>query len=32
MDTKEKDPRTHVIIGAAMGVHREMGQGFLEKV
>ena len=32
MDVKEKDPRTHTIIGAAMEVHREMGPGFLEAV
>jgi GxxExxY protein len=28
----EKDPRTHCIIGAAMDVHRHLGQGFLEAV
>ena len=32
MDGKEKDPRTHAIIGAAMEIHREMGPGFLEAV
>jgi GxxExxY protein len=29
---KNKDPRTHKIIGIAMEVHREMGPGFLEAV
>lgn len=29
---KEKDQRTHNIIGASMEVHREMGPGFLEAV
>ena len=32
MDPKEKDSRTHAIIGAAMEVDREMGPGFLEAV
>lgn len=28
----EKDPQSHAIIGAAMEVHRELGNGFLELV
>jgi GxxExxY protein len=29
---KDRDPRTHAIIGAAIEVHRQMGHGFLEAV
>ncbi|MBI5407969.1 MAG: GxxExxY protein [Nitrospirae bacterium] len=32
IDIREKDPRTHEIIGAALEVHKSMGHGFLEAV
>ena len=32
MDTDQKDPETHAVIGAAMEVHRQLGCGFLEAV
>jgi GxxExxY protein len=32
IDMNEKDPLTHIVIGAAIEVHREMGPGLLESV
>lgn len=32
MSTENGDPRTRVIIGAAMEAHRQLGHGFLEAV
>jgi GxxExxY protein len=32
IDTEDKDPQTHAIIGAALEVHRQLGPGFLEGV
>ncbi len=32
LDTDQKDPETHAIIGSAMEVHRQLGPGFLELV
>jgi len=32
MDTEERDSQTYNIIGAAMEVHKQLGNGFLEQV
>jgi len=31
-DVSERDPRTYTIVGAAIGVHKNLGCGFLESV